>query len=286
LKEEYATLVELGWVTAYEHKCTPFYEPADAQYTESFKDKYVRPTRRGQRERPPGACETKIQAKNTIGMSATQVNLISKRVGQEFADLHTTRFDVRQCVSELQHAFSAAIALVPDTGTWIINTDMHAGNILMNETDGKFMLHDWGRSILIQNAELDSQVVAGITSFRDEVYPENDWPSVPVAFQLPQQMADAVMDIYETRTVTPEQKAILRVWTVFVLLKTVTNYSNLLPDTVPPDMTLADVEDHMFRFLITNATSQVQLAFAVDNIIKALLPPTNSSIFYVIDPDL
>ena len=288
LKTEYSGLVDLGWVTAYEHKCTPFYEPEDAQYTDSFKDKYLRPMRRGQREHPPGACETKVKAKNMLGISALQVNLISKRVGQEFADLHTSRFDVRKCIEELRHAFSAAVALVPDTGTWIINTDMHAGNILMNETHGKFMLHDWGRSILIENAQLDSQIVAGIKSFRDEVYPERDWPSVPVGFQLPQQMSDAVMDIYATHTVTPEEKATLRVWTVFVLFKTITNYSNMLPNTIPPGMTIDDYEDNMLRFLTINATSQAQLAFAVDAIITALLEPgkTVTPISYVIDPNL
>ena len=286
LKKEFSDLIDSGWVTAYEHSCKPYYKAPDYKFTDSFKDKYVRPMRLGKRIQPYGACETKIRANNIA--SNAQVNLISKRVGDAFADVHVNRFDIRQCVDELQYAFSAAVALVPDVGTWILHTDLHSGNILRNDTSGKYMLHDWGRSIVIENANVDTNVVKGIQTFRDEVYPASDWPSVPVAFQLPKQMVDAVMNIYATGSVTPQEKRILRIWHVFVLFKTVLHYSNMLPNTTSPGMSMSDMDDQIFRFLLTNATSQSQLGFAVDAIVATFLQPGAKVTppNYVLNPDL
>jgi hypothetical protein len=287
LKKEFSTLIELDWVTAYERSCQPRYKAIDYSFTESFREKYMRPMRLGKRIQPVGACETKIRPNNIA--SKSQVNLISKRVGDAFADVHVTRFDILQCVNELQHAFSAAVALVPDTGTWIIHTDLHAGNILRNDASGKYMLHDWGRSIVIDHAEVDTNIVTGIETFRNEVYPAGDWPSgVPVGFQLPKQMVDTVMNIYAKRAVTPEETRILRIWHVFVLFKTVLYYSNTLPNTTPPGMSMSDMEDNIFRFLLTNATTQSQLGFAVDAIIATFTQPGTKVTppSYVLDADM
>ena len=147
LRQKFNPLVQNGWVTAFTKKCRPYYAEEDLTPAPDFKAS------------SHGACFRKIRVNNTDAFR--QINLVSERQGDSMLDMiyeartdSTTgktkyymrpKIDPKTAVDEFQKAFSAAIALVPDSGPWVIHTDLHSGNILRNKANTAFVLHDWGR---------------------------------------------------------------------------------------------------------------------------------------------
>lgn len=63
----------------------------------------------------------------------------------------------------LRRALNAAVALVPDSGPWVLGFDFHIGNILvMSGAEPYSSLADWGRTIIIENPNDPVSIRRGI----------------------------------------------------------------------------------------------------------------------------
>ena len=283
IKEKFPNLVSKGWVTAFEKSCIPFYTRDDAVRDPSYIEKYISHVPKPH----PGACQTTIVPDNR--RAPEQVNLISKRVGPAYYDfIVPTRIDTAFLL--FRNAMSAAVALVPDEGPWIIHTDLHANNILRSLTEPSYMLHDWGRSLVIRDPRTPEGVLQGVREFVDEVYPPADWDGkIPIGWQLPKPIVDAAQRIYDSGNARAEDAGKLRVWTVIVIFKNILDFIATPIDNahIPFDRSKREsiIED-IFVYLIRHTRSQKQLGIAINEIVTKLTKPVGTDALpYILLPD-
>ena len=283
IKEKFPKLVSKGWVTAFEKACTPFYNREDSVPDPSYVEKYISRVPKPH----PGACQTTIVPENR--RAAKQINLISKRVGPSFHDfIVPTRIDSAFLL--FRNAMSAAVALVPDEGPWIIHTDLHTNNILRSLTEPSYMLHDWGRSLVIRDPRTPEGILQGVKEFVDEVYPPAEWDGkIPVGWQLPKPIVDAAQRIYDSGNASAEDAAKLRVWTIIVVFKNILEFIATPINTarIPFDRSKKEsVIEDIFVYLIRHTRSQKQLGIAINEIVTKLTKPAGTqSLPYILLPN-
>ena len=215
LKDKFSHLIRDGWITAYVKSCQPKYKPSDRDRTKEFQDSYGR---------TKGACNKKIFADNRT--APTQINLISKKLGDTY-DAKAKLTTKQKAFEEIRNAFSASIELLPDDGPWIIHTDLHKGNILFNEDTNQYSLHDWGRTLVIHNPKSDESFIKDCREFVNDIYPPHIWKKIPHVWQMPPSIVKVLQKVYDTGTVTEEEKHIIKTWTPFVILATVADTCRL-----------------------------------------------------------
>ena len=325
LKTKFKILIDADWVTAYTVACTPKYKPSDLIPDPSFYRKY--PTNTGL------ACEQKIYPFNRTpdqlrydafrrGISETQnlnyeshnqVNMLSERAGDAFADFKSG-VPIREAFLMFQNAMSAAVELVPDDGPWIIHTDLHANNILQSSkytASPKFMLHDWGRSLVIMDPKLPQGITSGVAEFVNDVYPPAKWGKIPTGWQMPPELVKAAEELKSLKDainaknagITPESNvAKLRVWTIYMVFKNILahfavpdRHTEIHPPPTIPDSQLIKGRDitiwrekvlsDILIYLIQHAASQALLVGAINSIAtKLLMKKGTRTIRYVVDP--
>ncbi len=274
LKKTFSSLVSKGWITAFDKPCKPFYAPEDKVVDPSFYETYPDPEKQG-------ACQLKIFADNRY--ADQQLNLISKRIGPAFRDFITPT-PMNTAMSMFRNAMSAAVALVPDNGPWVLHTDLHSNNILrsLTEPEPSYVLHDWGRSLVITVPKQRQSFIEGVVEFVDNVYPPAVYGKVPIVWQMPPMIINSVQKIYDTRTVTPQDAQCLRVWTIFSVFKNILQIAIPIPNAkitydVRDRRKVEQLTNDMFVYLAGNAGSQEALIRAINVIVTNLNFPNRSS---------
>ena len=324
LKSKFKKLIDADWVTAYTVACTPEYKPSDLVPDASFYRKY--PTNMGL------ACESKIypfnrtpdelrddalrrrttELRNLNYEAHDQVNMISERAGDAFADFKNG-VPIREAFLMFQNAMSAAVELVPDAGPWIIHTDLHPNNILQsskNTASVKFMLHDWGRSLVIADPTTPQGITSGVAAFVNDVYPPAKWKQIPRGWQMPPELVKAVEELKSLNDainaknagISPESNvARLRVWTIYMVFKNIladfavpARDTEIHPPATIPDSQLIKGRDitiwrekvlaDILIYLTQHAASQALLIGAINSIATKLLMKQGArTIRYVLD---
>lgn len=185
---------------------------------------------------------------------------------------------------KFQNAMSAALAMVPDGGPWIIHTDLHTKNVLVSRTEpGKYMLHDWGRTIVIASPIEKSTVVAGVREYM-RVFATSMRMGI---FQWPDKIVQAIQAIYRSSDTTEEQAILLRVWTIFVIFKHIVLYSIPSPtaETKYTPSEQQDVMKQILQYLLNNGKTHATLRTAINRIMTSLTHPPGTAVQpYILSP--
>jgi hypothetical protein len=238
--------------------------------------------------------------------------MISERAGDAFADFKSG-VPIREAFLMFQNAMSAAVELVPDAGPWIIHTDLHGNNILQsskNTASVKFMLHDWGRSLVIADPTTPQGITSGIQEFINAVYPPQKWKGIPTGWQMPPELVKAAEELKSLKDainaknagISPESNvARLRVWTIYMVFKNILSYfavpardTEIHPPATIPDSQLIKGRDitiwrekvlaDILIYLTQHAASQALLIGAINSIAtKLLMKKGTRNIRYVLD---
>lgn len=206
IHSKFKDLTKAGWVSTYLKSCKPEYSEDDMKKDGEFNARY--------KDEKRGECN-KIQNKD----DTERVNLIYKQLGSTLAEINTKAIPINTSFVELQHAFSTAIELVPDSGPWLIHTDLHTDNILFNKDSHKYILNDWGRTLVIEDPNDLTKSTQNVVDFLDKFYSFLKTRSFPDVFQIPKPYAALLRSVYRKKTMTEQELRALRIWPVIVLLK-------------------------------------------------------------------
>ena len=146
IKDNYPNLVANGSVSVYTKMCSPKFVNSDSILMPGFP-------------RSQGACNN-IVTNNS--QSQNQINLVTPLQGENLSEkFRGYRGEVpsSEIFKFLHPVFAAALELVSDNKSWLINMDMHGGNILTNPKTGLGMMSDWDQSlIIVPNGNLQEQI--------------------------------------------------------------------------------------------------------------------------------
>ena len=150
IKEKYPELVEKGLVSVYTRMCSPKFTENDNTIMPGFPEGI-------------GGCSTIVTDNSD---SKKLINLITPIQGLTLNDkVIRLKKDIGMDIFDyLRPVFSAAIALVPDNGNWLINMDLHGGNILTNKNTGLGMMSDWDQSLILTPSSIVDDVNQQILS--------------------------------------------------------------------------------------------------------------------------
>jgi hypothetical protein len=166
LRTNFKELIEIGSVTISEHICKPAFTPEDEKLGEDIQ------VNRNQGRRGPCDLDT----------TAELTNFITPERGIPYAELVPKPVTPIEKYRLIRPVLEAAIMLVPDAGPWVIHTDLHTRNILVE--DGKTTLIDWGRSIVITNPKDKATVQTAVNEWKArglKPAPEIDYPAIRTA---------------------------------------------------------------------------------------------------------
>jgi hypothetical protein len=153
LKESFPDLAKRGLITVYTQACTPAFSTTNLNWGEMLSHS--------------GACDLKSP-------HDTYTNLITTEYTNDYYSfvrgkgLGGIKIGPERGLELLRGALCAAVALVPDNGTWGIHGDLHLGNVLIKQDlDSKdrasqsyTSLADWGRSLTFDSTSMDSVFTA------------------------------------------------------------------------------------------------------------------------------
>jgi hypothetical protein len=172
-------------ISTSERSCIPEYEQSDKfNSADGF-------TARGQ-----GCQLLGIDGQGNVGNPKDQTNLITRIVGKnvdEFLVETGIQQNLAKKISGLSHTLVASILLVPDEGPWVVNEDLHFGNILTfvshSDVNPSFQLSngwelkrnivrnqiystisDWGRVIYIENPNDTTNTISGIRRWGQRIF--------------------------------------------------------------------------------------------------------------------
>jgi len=215
IKEKHPELVEKGWVSVYTKICSP-------NFTEN--DKTIMPGFPGGR----GACSTTIIEENKD--SKNQVNLITPIQGETmYGKFDNTDVGV-EIFDYLRPVFSAAVALIPDRGEWLVNMDLHGGNILTNKNTGLGMMSDWDQSLILTPNNIIDQINQQIVDNDPCLQGE----STDFSAKYPQwwsRAINAIKSCKQTESLSREEVNTLRVWTIRTIFLHALRYSEIVRET-------------------------------------------------------
>ena len=153
LKETFPVLAKRGLITVFSKACTPAFSASNLNWDESL--------------RHDGAC-------NLRSPHDTYTNLITTEYTNDYytflkgAGRNGFKLGPERGLELLRGALCAAVALVPDNGTWGIHGDLHLGNVLVKQdldstersSQSYTSLADWGRSLTFDSTSMDSLFTA------------------------------------------------------------------------------------------------------------------------------
>ena len=273
IKGKFRGLFDNQWVTSFESKCSPYFANSDKVIDPAYYRKYP--------NNEQGACKNNVDSNFN---PRNKINLLAKRFGQTFGEyIDRNGFPVSEyrAFDMFQIAISAAVAMVPDGGPWIIHTDLHANNILAipHPTDVKFALHDWGRSLVIERPNDLRQSTKNIRDFVRKTYGGdivngvdkygNRFLNYNVYMQLPEEMVRVCQQIHDGTPLTNADLRILRVWGIFVMFKHILSIISKPYNLKPIDILihLSQAANHAdlinkvqesYNFLMDNSSSPNQ----------------------------
>ena len=213
IKKFFPDLVEHRWVSVHKEVCTPRYKAKDVQSPAIQLNVNAGCSRVPQRY---------------PGVNPHHQNLIAPEFGPSFLSDHPTAIPLRQCIGELQTAIITAVELVPDKGPWIINTDLHANNLLRfvdRKGRHRYALHDWGRTIVIKDPN-------NLNSIKNALQHAQEKYLLMLYGNFRSQSHPAFLNLINhiLRCSTIEQASpflrILRCWTIFSLLYLIQVYTS------------------------------------------------------------
>ena len=210
IKEKYPILVEKGWVSVYTKICQPSYVTKDSLIMPGFPNK-------------PGAC-SKLTTNNSD--SKNQINLITPIQGETLHEKVTgLSGDIGIDIFKfLRPVFSAAIALVPDNGEWLVNMDLHGGNILTNKNTGLGMMSDWDQSLILTSNDIVNQVNQQISN-TDPCLSGDSNDFEERYYQWWARGVDALKACKNGEWLSREEINTLRVWTIRTIFVAAVRYS-------------------------------------------------------------
>lgn len=221
IAKEFPALVASGVVTVHTKACTPDFTADDLQEDEEFYKKYSRSE----------GCR-KV-AGIYPGPDKDLVNLITPhRRGKTLGTLLQTNDNLpREArIKFIRPILDAAIALVPDTGPWIVHADCHLFNVLLH--NGAASLSDWGRTIVIEGPITPASITAGLATWltslplrrkspADRLHEmiEDDWGDFP---QHPRRILEALLEFFPSGPPSQATQVsatnAIRGWLPYVLL--------------------------------------------------------------------
>lgn len=209
LKTNFPQMVEEGLVSVYTKICKPTYVTKDSLVMPGFP-------------KGKGACSD-IVTNNSD--SENQINLITPIQGETLDDKAKSSKDIgMETFNFLRPAFKAAIALVSNNSGWLINMDLHGGNILTNKNTDLGMMSDWDQSLFISPGHIEQQVNEQIP----DDYPCLKGDSVEFGenyYQWWSRAVDVLKACKNGETLSHEEVNTLRVWTIRTLFFNAIFYS-------------------------------------------------------------
>lgn len=164
-----------------------------------------------------------------------------------------------KCLALLRHALNAAVALVPDSGPWVLHIDLQVNNVFVKVAKRYSSLADWGRCCVIENPNDEASILKGLTILLDKLktkitvkrkFIENytEYPELP---QFPLVIRKAYDTLLKANAIDIDARNLIRLTTVYGVL-------NSLVDKLKKQETLKD-------------TLQVTLVPIVQGILNELL---------------
>lgn len=210
INNKFKALSKSGWVATYVKSCKPEYTEDDMRKDGEFDTRYPQTHK--------GECNKLINKSSEERKD--DVNLIYKQLGSTLTEINTKAISLETAFTELQHAFSTVIELIPDSGPWLIHTDLHTDNILYNTESHKYILNDWGRTLIIDDPTSLTKSAKNVVDFLDKFYPFLKTKAFPEVFQIPKPFAVLLRSVYRKGTITEQELRGLRIWPIIVLFKT------------------------------------------------------------------
>ena len=138
-------LIDLGYISVNTNFCTPMFTKEDKDFAQNFRFKMNK----------KGPCYS--MAFSAFERPEDYKNLITPEYGMNLdAYLIKNNTDADTLLILLRGAVSAAIALVPDNGVWVVHGDLHYENILVSKASAEkhTALSDWGRCMVFNTKNI------------------------------------------------------------------------------------------------------------------------------------
>lgn len=295
IRTHFQSVIDAGIVAVSIHACTPEFREADNN-TQQQETEYNH----------GAGCTNLGIGQYVSGISGDgKTNLITPKFGKDifakFGKMFTS-VTHQQLFLCLKTAIIAAISLVPDNGPWLIHSDLHLGNVLeilnpvqrsvrvgnieftlmANDVNGgnrQFAVSDWGRVLQINDVNNGQEFYTALTSRFPTGIDKYGRPYDKLGtdiwvwkyMQHPPVLGDKLREYRSTRSadptsISPEEKALFRGWTAFVLVYQCFGYRRVdgafsfLPPGKPSTNTLRLLSE------ILRSTSQADLIVRVNNI--------------------
>lgn len=295
IRTHFQPLIDANIVAVSIHACTPEFREADNN-TQQQEMEYNH----------GAGCSNLGIGQYVSGISGDgKTNLITPKFGKDiFAKAGNTFAYAthQQLFLCLKTAIIAAISLVPDNGPWLIHSDLHLGNVLeilnpvqrsvrvgsieftlmangVDEGNKQFAISDWGRVLRINDVNNGQEFYTALTTMFPTGIDKDGRPYDKLGkdiwvwkyMQHPPVLGDKLRKYRSNRSadptsISPEEKALFRGWTAFVLVYQCFGYRRVdgafsfRPPGKPSTNTLRLLTE------ILSSTSQADLIVRVNNI--------------------
>ena len=171
-----------------------------------------------------------------------------------------------KCLLLLRHALNAAVALVPDSGPWVLHIDLQVNNIFVKLAKRYSSLADWGRCCIIENPNDQTSITKGLTTLLEKLKTKitvkrkfiEDYTGYPELPQFPIVIRKAYDILLNAKAIDIDARNLLRLTSIYGVL-------NSLVDKVNKEEALKD-------------TLKMTLNPILQGIINELLQPDGRSI--------
>jgi hypothetical protein len=250
IRTHFQPVIDAGIIAVSIHACTPSFNPVDDNGQQQEVDYAT--------HRSGSGCENLGIGQYVSGTSGEgKTNLITPRFGKDlFAKLGNAfgKATHQQMFLCLKTAIIAAISLVPDTGPWLIHSDLHLGNVLeivnpsqrpvrvgnidftlmANDASGgtrQYAISDWGRVLRINDINNGQEFYTALTNRFPTGVDRYGRPYDRLGMDIwhwrymqhPPVLGDKLRAYRANRVGNPDsiddtEKALFRGWTAFVLV--------------------------------------------------------------------